>query len=172
MNIEDLDEVAKANGINVPRLRGYRLMSSEAPWSEKDIETEVENELEHAFRSLADSAIRMAEAALEYDIRKFEAEESWLSPSEHLCRGFEERFKAQAEMWNKYAGKSDVLYIHSRMGHPKESHWDSEKREMVVDRDLRDELWFLDWVTDAYDETYIDIYARIDLSKLPKEEGE
>lgn len=170
MKIGDLDEVARANGIEVPRLRGYRLMSLESPWSEKDIEKEVENELEHAFRSLADSAIRMAEAAFEYDIRRFEAEESWLSPYERLCRGFEERFKAQAEMWNKYAGKSDVLYIHSRMGGSELYHWDEEARECVTDYDLKDQPWFLDYVHDAYDSTYIDIYARIDPATVKKEE--
>ena len=30
-NIEDLDEIAKKNNIEVPRLRGYRLMSEETP---------------------------------------------------------------------------------------------------------------------------------------------
>lgn len=29
VNIEDLDAIAKANGIDIPRLRGYRLMKEE-----------------------------------------------------------------------------------------------------------------------------------------------
>ena len=35
--IGDLEKIAKANGIEVPRLRGYRLMSDETPVSEAEI---------------------------------------------------------------------------------------------------------------------------------------
>lgn len=38
IQIADLEDVAKANGINVPRLRGYRLMSEERPLSREEIE--------------------------------------------------------------------------------------------------------------------------------------
>ena len=34
LQIESLDVIAKANGIEVPRLRGYRLMSTEKPCSD------------------------------------------------------------------------------------------------------------------------------------------
>jgi len=172
MNIENLDEVAKANGIEVPRLRGYRLMRNQHVWTGEEIAKEIVEELDHTYRSLCDIAVRMAEDAMEHDLGAYGADKSCLSLYERQCGGFEKRFRAQIEMWNRYAGRDDVLFIHSRMGYPLESHWDSKNKETVVDRDLRNEPWFLDWVPDAYDETYIDIYARIDPSKLPKGEGE
>ena len=39
--IEDLKEIAKENGIECPRLRGYRLMSEESPI---DLQFETDNE--------------------------------------------------------------------------------------------------------------------------------
>lgn len=36
-NIEDLEQLAKDNGIDIPRLRGYRLMSEEEPVSQEKI---------------------------------------------------------------------------------------------------------------------------------------
>ena len=38
LQIEDYDALAKANGIEVPRLRGYRWMENEKCLSEEDIE--------------------------------------------------------------------------------------------------------------------------------------
>jgi hypothetical protein len=39
MNIEELDEIAKDNGIEIPRVRGYRLMINEKPLSKEEIKT-------------------------------------------------------------------------------------------------------------------------------------
>ena len=38
MQIEDLSEIARKNNIEVPRLRGYRLMADEEPVTKEDIE--------------------------------------------------------------------------------------------------------------------------------------
>lgn len=40
INIEDLEQIAKENGIDIPRLRGYRLMKEEEPISQKKIDQE------------------------------------------------------------------------------------------------------------------------------------
>lgn len=37
VQIDDLDAIAKANGIEVPRLRGYRLMKDEQPISSEEL---------------------------------------------------------------------------------------------------------------------------------------
>ena len=37
-NIEDLQQLAEKNGIDMPRCRGYRLMKNEKPISNKEIE--------------------------------------------------------------------------------------------------------------------------------------
>ena len=44
-NIGDLDELAKKNGIDCPRLRGYRLMKDEEPIDIREFL--VENEVEY-----------------------------------------------------------------------------------------------------------------------------
>lgn len=39
--IDKLDELVKANGIDIPRLRGYRLMSGMTPFTEEEIEAKA-----------------------------------------------------------------------------------------------------------------------------------
>ena len=58
-------------------------------------------------------------------------------------------------MWNKYAGKENVLYIHSRIGG---GNWD-----YYGGNELSKQPWFLEKVDDCYDDTYCDIYAKINL---------
>jgi hypothetical protein len=58
----------------------------------------------------------------------------------------------QWELWNKYAGKDDILYIHARIG---SENWSYYGKEVVG------KPWFLEKVDDAYDSTYCDIYAKI-----------
>lgn len=170
LNIGDLGEVAKANGIDVPRLRGYRLMRDQQAWTEEDIAKEVAEAIEHAYRSLADATVRMAEDAMRHDIRAYEADKSWLSMYEDEVHSYEKAFRKQMEMWNRYCGHEDVLYIHSRMGGSRMTHWDDEVGRTVTDYDLKGQPWFLDWCFDAYDGTYIDIYARIDPATVKEKE--
>ena len=43
--IDELEKLAEANGIKVPRLRGYRLMSEERPVSKEELKTIEANAL-------------------------------------------------------------------------------------------------------------------------------
>lgn len=61
------------------------------------------------------------------------------------------RHKRQMTLWNRYVGRDDVLYIHSRCG----EGW----------RKYRDKEWFIDGCLDAFDPTYCDIYARIEVKE-------
>lgn len=63
------------------------------------------------------------------------------------------RYKRQWEVWNKYAGRSDVLYIHAKIGG---GNWPYYYREVV------DKPWFIEKIDDAVDSVYCDIYARIE----------
>lgn len=65
----------------------------------------------------------------------------------------------QYEMFNKYCGRYDILYIHARIGGGNWSYY----RDQVINQP-----WFIEKVDDAYDSTYCDIYARIE----PIEKGE
>ena len=118
--IDDLDGLARLNGIEVPRLRGYRLMGRSEPYSEEEIEEQI-REIKQCYR------------------------DSHHSLSDLYYKKYE--VIRQCETWNKYAGRKDVLYIHSRIGYNTEG--------------IDDQPWFLDHVCDAYDGTYCDIYALI-----------
>ena len=62
------------------------------------------------------------------------------------------RMKKQFEVWNRYVGREDVLYIHARIGG---GNWPYYFREVV------DKWWFIEKVDDSFDSTYCDIYARL-----------
>ena len=62
------------------------------------------------------------------------------------------RARKQYEVWNKYAGREDILYIHARIGG---GNWKVYYRQVV------DKPWFLEKVDDSFDSTYCDIYARL-----------
>jgi len=156
-NIEDLDAIAQKNGIDVPRLRGYRLMADQKPITDEEIQKEVSDNLIYNYRSLERICTDMLEDAMVQDIRAFDADMSWISMHRDSIVGFERRFKEQCAVYNKYAGRNDVLMIHSRMGGTKVYDGDYN-----VVYDLKDQPWFLDHVRDAYDDTYCDIYAKIE----------
>ena len=62
--------------------------------------------------------------------------------------------KQEIDMWNKFAGRDDVLYIHAKIGCSNWSgyHWSNFIKEP----------WFLGAVDNQFDSTYCDIYAKID----------
>ena len=118
--IETLDKIAEENGISVPRLRGYRLMIDGEPYTEEETKEEIAS-IKSSYRRLHEPLSTLY----------------WVSAS----------VKEQHGMWNKYVGRNDVLYIHSRCGYPPE--------------EVLKAPWFLDWVSDAFDPTYCTIYAKI-----------
>ena len=63
------------------------------------------------------------------------------------------RIQQQCDMWNKYAGKSNVLYIHARIGGLNWKYYDCNE--------IAKSPWFLDKVDDWFDNTYCDIYASV-----------
>ncbi len=165
MKIEDLDTIAKENGIDVPRLRGYRLMRDEIPYTEEEIEKEIESELNHAYKSIEDICARMMECAQAHDIRGYDAEKSWLDMYENEAFWFKSEFRDQCETYNKYCGRDDVLMIHSRMGG--RVYWYTDEDGNPKEYDVAKQPWFLDYERDAHDNSYCDIYAKI--KPIPKE---
>lgn len=166
VQLEDLDKIAKQNRIEVPRLRGYRLT--------KDTELITQGEINDMIK----------DAEIEAGVYYFSKKSNWLenyylvSSKVDGCRKFvgirwdkihgrkrkELKFAikqkkkavfAQWNMWNKYAGKENVLYIHARIGGTNWNYFNGEE--------LRKQTWFLDKVDDSFDSTYCDIYARIEV---------
>ena len=180
--IDELDELVKKNGISVPRLRGYRLMKDEKPitaedWKEIRHKTEID-----VMENLCQSywcrdkygywITDYTRAKCAYHIKNYECwymsedEEGYKEPEIRWDRlkGKKKRifithvknalkdYKKQYEVWNKYCGRDDILYIHARIGGGNWAHY----YDQVVDKP-----WFIEKVDDARDDTYCDIYAKI-----------
>lgn len=170
-NIEDLDELAKKNGIVCPRLRGYRLMSEEEKVDLKEVTEGIDKRCLHY---LCTSEPLWSTKPKWY---------SWDSYTDYLCKYYggdifddtsvvrwdrihgkkrrilktaihnkKKEVLRQYEMWNKYVGRPDILYIHARIGG---GNWSSYRSDVV------NQPWFIEKVDDSFDSTYCDIYARL-----------
>ncbi len=178
IQIEDLSKIVKDNGIEVPRLRGYRLMKIQEPVDLK----EVINKNDIAIECVRD----LCEGYPFWSIRTSYSELSWWTDylkKFYLVKGKDEygyidyvgvrwdrihgkkrkilktyihneikRKSAQLTTWNKYTGRDDILYIHARIGG---NNWSSYYQQVVG------QPWFIEKVDDSFDSTYCDIYARI-----------
>lgn len=177
-NIDDLSIIAKKNNIVVPRLRGYRLMKDE---DSVDID-EVIDKKQIAIDCAKDLCVSKPfwnprSWCAEYSIRTDYICEYFLVTEKDengytrytdvrwdRIHGWKRkvlktyihneivRQRKQWEMWNKYAGKENILYIHARIGG---GNWEYYYKEVAY------QPWFLEKVDDCFDSTYCDIYARI-----------
>lgn len=166
--IEELETIAKNNGIEVPRLRGYRLMSDETPVDYadilKDAEVEIVNDLVSSIpfwnpNSGLSSYSRRIERLEKYYISKDKIRWDRIHGWKRRVLKFElkkvrKKYANQYETFNKYAGRKDILYIHARIG-----GWNWYTYHGDVDT----KPWFIEKVDDAFDSTYCDIYAKIDV---------
>lgn len=169
--IDDLDIVAKENGIECPRLRGYRLMSKEDPVDLDDIrdvagECCVDLCRSIPFWSPSGYDVHLSSPRTDYlvkyytrKINKYDREPRWdrihgwkRRVLKTYIHNTMQRYKKNYEVWNKYAGKDNVLYIHARIGG---GNWPTYCKHVV------NQPWFIEKVDDPYDSTYCDIYARI-----------
>lgn len=195
VQIEDLKHIAEANGIEVPRLRGYRLMSEEEAVTPKQIEYDIHNYELHCYdwaccaipRFHPDSdchefSPRTDRIRHKYLIREIEYDPEDGAPR-RVVTGFRwdlvhgknrkavkfaikkgrKAVARQHEVFNKYAGREDVLYIHARIGGGNWWHYGGAE--------LEKQPWFLEKVDDYFDGTYCDIYALIDRSKCDGKES-
>lgn len=174
--IANLTQIAEANGIDIPRLRGYRLMKYEEPVTKEDMagmvnEAEIARRLCRsrpfwnpnasvaAYDSYTDWVCRLYVKGDPDDC--FAGEVRWdkIHGKKRKILKFEIKQKKRAiqkqyELWNKYCGREDVLYIHSRMG-GNNWKWFEGKVELM------NQPWFLDRVDDHWDSTYCDFYAKL-----------
>ena len=189
MQIDRLEAIAKANDIDIPRLRGYRLMSEVRPVSSDEFaqlflscELEVIEELciadpfwSSVFKC-SNQNYRTEKAKKRYIKHSFDEDGNRVSIAIRWDRihGWKRRVLkqeikklkkkaiAQYSLWNQYAGKENVLYIHARIGG---KNWDN-----LPDRSrLLKAPWFLDRIDDCWDNTYCDFYAKLDPTLLPEE---
>ena len=190
MQIGTLESIAKANGIEIPRLRGYRLMKDEQPLGQasfaklfQDCEIDAVEMLCRSipfwklrpkyriYNSKTDD-IRNCYLNFEYDENGSRVAKSvrWdrIHGKKRRILKYEVKKNkrqalAQYSLLNKYAGQENVLYIHSRMGG---NNWDAYEHKDA----LLSQPWFLARVDDWWDGTYCDFYAKIDPSLIPAAE--
>ena len=169
-NIENLEKLVKKNGIDCPRLRGYRLMKDEEPI---DIKQFIKDEHidYYCVKDLCGSdpfwcPTSNCYCACEETDRKITYYTDKESETVRLDRihGWKRRvlktyihneivrYKKQYGVWNKYVGRDDVLYIHARIGG---NNWSYYYKYVV------NQPWFIEKVDDGFDSTYCDIYAKI-----------
>lgn len=168
--IERLSKIAADNGISVPRLRGYRLMSEENPIP---IEEAMKGVMDSFFyESFADEvpAFAINTWCAELSSRTRKLRKKYLTKdhmglrwdrihgrkrknAKYLIKKQQQRVIEQYTVFNRYAGKEGVLYIHARIGG---SNW-----YPYGGKDLAKQDWFIEKVDDAVDSTYCDIYAKV-----------
>jgi len=171
--IPNLSVVASKNNIVVPRLRGYRLMKSQEPAIVTDdfiktITIDVIKDLVECGWKQGGSWRYRVRVAKEHkylisqdptkpniytDIRwdRLSGRKRRMIKTE--VRNQLNLYKQQYNMFNKYIGRDDILYVHARIG---SGNWPAYRDEVV------NQPWFLEKIDDAFDPTYCDIYAKID----------
>lgn len=170
--IDRLDRLAEANGISVPRLRGYRWMKEEKALTKEEIEETVQSNIlsyaESFFRSRGHGWIEFSRWTdlfvnyyMDVDEKKNPVSIRWdhihgkkRKKIKYLIKCTRKNTVKQLETFNKYAGREDVLYIHSRIGG---NNWNFYNG----DKEIIPKSWFLEKVDDAFDSTYCDIYAKL-----------
>ena len=177
--IKNLAYIMKSNNIVVPRLRGLGLMKDEEPWPRKELLIKAEYQGLYECVMLCDSDFKINANWSEFSDRTRAIEEYYITferdgdriihtaplavrwdrvhgkkrkAFKYVIKQARKRVFKQFEVWNKYCGRDDVLYIHARIGG---ENWDTYRDEVET------QPWFLEKVDDAFDSTYCDIFAKI-----------
>ena len=153
VNIENLQRLAEANGIDIPRLRGYRLMQDETEVDKEDISDIIHNleiwECENLFGDKYIQDSNENDKRIRWELLHGKRRKTL----KFAVKRRRKRAIEQYSIFNKYVGQSDVLYIHARIGG---FNWNR-----YGGPDLEKNSWFIEKVDDCFDGTYCDIYARV-----------
>lgn len=171
-NIATLDGMVKEAGISVPRLRGYRLMADEEPVGLSEVFNEwvIEGLVSdlccsipywsphtccHTYSSWTS---RLKHYYVDYSDKnhpkvRWDRIHGWKRRVlKTYIHNEKQKYKKQYDIFNKYCGRTDILYIHARIGG---GNWPAYKDDVIH------EPWFIEKVDDAFDSTYCDIYAKL-----------
>lgn len=180
--IDDLEQIMKDNNIYIPRLRGLRLMKDEDPLTkaerEKVIKEDILWEVENLIRGcpkwdwnscvteFSSKTDALCDYYLWYDVDEYDGGHNYIDicwerihgkkrkACKYVIKKIKKRVKKQFDMWDKYTGRDDVLYIHARLG---SGNWGGYDCDKIV----KGQPWYLDHCEDHFDSTYVDIYAKI-----------
>lgn len=167
VQIDDLSQIMRENGISVPRLRGLRMMKEEKSVDIQDMYKGIEQEcIEDLCSSIPSwtpySNMRCYSHATDRKIDYYtvHGDINWKrirGKRRKILKTYihneKKRYERQYAIWNKYCGKEDILYIHARIGGGNWSYYGGSE--------LSKQPWFIEKVDDAFDCTYCDIYAKI-----------
>lgn len=173
--IDDLEEILKRQSIEVPRLRGLRLMKDEDVVTDETMEEMIHDEILNTVQKIVEQGTLDSWSSWLDDTRndiliRKDVVHEWGTRREVVgyrwdkihgkkrkwikfeIKKIKARVRKQYEMWNKYVGK-DVLYVHSRCGGHNWGYYGASKLLTHPD--------FLDRCDDYWDGTYCDIYFKI-----------
>lgn len=176
--IEDLMPVLQSTGIEIPRLRGLGLMKNEEPVNQTDL-----NEILHSMEILAvqnlcesfpawdfysccsklcpatDRRIKkymiLDEDGYPISIRWDRIHGKKRKTAKYAIKQYKKAVIDNIKVFNKYAGRDDVLFVHARIGG---DNWNYFNGPSIV----ASHPAFLEKVDDYFDSTYCDIYLKID----------
>lgn len=170
VQIDDFSKIVEKNGIEVPRLRGYRLMKDEKPISKEDYDDAIKRMSIWECKEIIEDTLNNTdfwanpfnqikrktdnETTIRWDMIHGKMRKRLKLAIKHRTK----RVKAQFDMFNKYAGKDGILMIHSRTGGDNWYYYECHKT-------VETQSWFIEKVDDHFDGTYCDIYVKIDLNK-------
>lgn len=190
--IDDLSGILASTGIEIPRLRGLRLMADEKKITKEELKKEIDSVIASEEADIVEHLIRAcpawsldpccteyswsADRRVEKFIKKEKVKEvdedgrEWTTTISHVMweklhgkkrkaakfaiKKKAKKIKASMEAFNEYAGRDDVLCVHARIGG---WNWKAYGGDEIEKSGA-----FLEKVDDWFDETYCDVYLRVD----------
>lgn len=171
-DMERLDEIVKKNGIEIPRERGYRLMSEQEKIPQEDYDEAVKDMsvwlCEQLIQAYPKYSVhyewQVHSPITKRQIKKFIKDEEILWERIHgvfrknlkyVIKKKTQAIKAQNDTFNKYVGRPDIIMVHARVGSDNWRYYDCHQK-------VEGKPWFIEKVDDYFDSTYCDIYCRIE----------
>jgi len=181
--IDDLSNILASAGVDIPRLRGLRLMATEEKISEEEIKEMTASADVDAVEDLVRSCPPWSVGSdchsycwrTDKNLRRFlvytKDESGYDRPTavrwekihgkrrkkiKLLTKTQVKRIRKSMDTFNKYDGRKDVLYVHARIGG---NNWVFFGGQKVAEHPA-----FIERVDDWFDSTYCDIYLKVDES--------
>jgi len=170
--IGDLEHILTERNISIPRLRGLDLCSNMTPWTKEEIKDVEDSLIGDSIRNLIEAEPRWSvnsfcfvmnsrnDLYLDYYTKKDRENRfpRWerihgkhRKALKYLIKLNKRAFQTYRKTWDKYAGRSDVIRVHARIGGNNWNYYGGPE--------LAKQPWFLEKVDDYYDSTYCDIYV-------------
>lgn len=167
--IEDLEKILTRQQIDIPRLRGLRLMKDEKIVTKEQIDEMIKHEILDIVRGIVeqnslnswsswkddtrnDILIRDEKRrVINYRWEKIHGKKrKWIK---FEIKKAKKNYNNQYALWNKFVGEN-VLYVHARLGG---GNW----RFFNGNETISKHKDFLERCDDAWDSTYCDMYFKI-----------